>query len=265
MFTLASPSLLWLSFTFLDAIDILLVSVFLYYTYSILKTSGSKAIFIGLFTFVAIWWLVSRVFEMHLMGAILDKIMSVGVLTLVILFQDDIRKFLIGLGSTKRLRILRYLFSNHQKEDQTQERKLIATLVLTCLNLAKKRMGALIAIQTSMDLSSFIHTGEIFRAEPNSRLIENLFFKNSPLHDGAVIIANGYIQAAGCILPVSNADSLNKDLGLRHRSALGLAQETDALIIIVSEERGKISYAYKGELFIDISTEKLREALEEIL
>ena len=244
--------LLWLTFSFKDAIDVLLVAVFLYYTYRILKSSGSKAIFVGLFTFVAIWVLVSQILEMRLMGAILDKIVSVGALTLIIIFQDEIRKFLVGMGSTRRWRTVRRWFNKEARAAEVEEKKYIAPVVLACLNLAKKKTGALIAIQHAMDLSNYIHTGEMFRAEVNARLLENIFFKNSPLHD-----------AAGCILPVSGVDDLNKDLGLRHRSALGLSQETDAMVIIVSEERGKISYAYRGEIHQDITTEELRLALEE--
>ncbi|MCI6154092.1 MAG: diadenylate cyclase CdaA [Bacteroidales bacterium] len=257
--------LLWLTFSFKDAIDILLVAIFLFYTYRILKSSGSKALFIGLFTFVIIWVLVSQILKMRLMGAILDKIVSVGALTLIIIFQDEIRKFLVGIGSTKRWRAVKRWFTKEARGAESEEKKYVAPVVLACMNLAKKKTGALIAIQHAMDLSNYIHTGEIFRAEINSRLIENIFFKNSPLHDGAMIIADGQIRAAGCILPVSGSDELNKDLGLRHRSALGLSQETDAMVVIVSEERGKISYAFHGEIHQDVSTDELRQALEKNL
>lgn len=254
---------LWMHFSFKDAIDILLVALFLYYSYQILKSSGTKAIFIGIFTFLIIWWLVSQVFAMRLMGAILDKFVSVGVLVLVIIFQDEIRKFLVSIGSTRRWRhLMRHLSRDTRKTIEEEEKKYIAPVILASMNLARKKLGALIVIQESMDLSSYIHTGEMFRAEVNARLIENIFFKNSPLHDGAMIIANGQIRAAGCILPVSASDDLNKDLGLRHRSALGLAQETDARVIIISEERGRISLAREGEILVDISVDDLRKELE---
>ena len=127
--------------------------------------------------------------------------------------------------------------------------------------MARKKTGALIVIQQDVNLSVYEHTGEMFNADVNARLIENIFFKNSPLHDGAMIIADGRIKAAGCILPVAQNASLPKDLGLRHRSALGMSLETDALIIIVSEERGKISVAHNGKLEINISAEDLQQIL----
>lgn len=129
------------------------------------------------------------------------------------------------------------------------------------MNMARKKTGALIVIQQDVDLSIYEHTGEMFTADVNARLIENIFFKNSPLHDGAMIIADGRIKAAGCILPVAQNANLPKDLGLRHRSALGMSLEIDALIIIVSEERGKISVAHNGKLDINISAEDLQQIL----
>ena len=132
------------------------------------------------------------------------------------------------------------------------------------MNMARKKVGALIAIQATQDLTAYLHTGEVFRAEINARLIENIFFKNSPLHDGAMIIVDNDIRAAGCILPVSNDPTLSKDLGLRHRSALGLSQATDCLVIVISEERGKISLEQNGSIDVDVSIDTLRQRLEAI-
>ncbi|MBB6275668.1 diadenylate cyclase CdaA [Porphyromonas circumdentaria] len=254
---------LWMSFSFKDVIDIVLVALFLFYTYQILKSSGSKAIFLGIFTFLILWVLVSQLLEMKLMGAILDKFVNVGTLLIIIIFQDEIRKFLVGLGSTRKWRFVRQWFSRDNRKGEIEERKYIAPVILAAMNLSKKRTGAIIVISQSMDLSNYIHTGEMFRSEVNARLIENIFFKNSPLHDGAMIIMDGKICAAGCILPVSSSEDLNKDLGLRHRSALGISQETDAKVVIVSEERGFISYAHRGEIHENISVDELRKALEE--
>lgn len=254
---------LWMPFSFKDVIDIVLVAVFLFYTYQVLKSSGSKAIFLGIFTFLILWVLVSQLLEMKLMGAILDKFVSVGTLLIIIIFQDEIRKFLVGLGSTRKWKFVRRWFSKETRKGAVEERKYIAPVILATLNLSKKKTGAIIVISQSMDLSNYIHTGEMFRSEVNARLIENIFFKNSPLHDGAMIIMSGQICAAGCILPVSSSEELNKDLGLRHRSALGISQETDAKVVIVSEERGSISYAYRGEIHENISIDELRKALEE--
>jgi DNA integrity scanning protein DisA with diadenylate cyclase activity len=129
------------------------------------------------------------------------------------------------------------------------------------MNMAKKRTGALIVIQREMDLSTYVQTGEMFNADVNTRLIENIFFKNSPLHDGAMIIADNKIKAAGCILPVAHNVVIPKEMGLRHRSGLGMSIETDAQVIIVSEERGAITVAQNGKLRIDISAEDLQQIL----
>ena len=197
---------------------------------------------------------------MRLMGAILDKFISVGFVVLVILFQDEIRRFLLALGSHRGWKFLGKLFSK-RGADKESEGKFVAPVVLACMNMARKKTGALIVIQQDVDLSVYEHTGEMFNADVNARLIENIFFKNSPLHDGAMIIADGRIKAAGCILPVAQNANLPKDLGLRHRSALGMSLDTDALIIIVSEERGKISVAHNGKLAINISAEELQQIL----
>lgn len=255
---------MFLEFTILDAIDILLVAIFIYATYTTFKNSGSKALFSGIMTFFVIWVIVSQIFQLRLMGAILNQFVSLGFFVLVILFQSELRKMLTAIGSTQRWRSLRKILNKEKRErDRLEERKIIAPLMLACMNMAKKRTGALIVMQQSMDLIPYAHTGEVFSADVNSRLIENIFFKNSPLHDGAMIIADNKIIAAGCILPVANNTDLNKDLGLRHRSALGLSQETDAKVIIISEERGKISFAYHGEIHQDVSTDELQHFLEE--
>ena len=134
-------------------------------------------------------------------------------------------------------------------------------MVVACKNMARKKTGALIVVQQDVDLSIYEHTGEMFCADPNARLIENIFFKNSPLHDGAMIIADNKIKAAGCILPVAQNAKLPKEMGLRHRSGMGMSLETDAIVIIVSEERGEISVAHKGKIEANISADVLRQIL----
>ena len=156
--------------------------------------------------------------------------------------------------------VLQMRFRDRASEERA-EAEYIAPVVLACMNMARKKTGALIAVQGLSDLTPYQHAGERFLANVNARLIETIFFKNSPLHDGAMIIAGGKICAAGCILPVASNTDLNKDLGLRHRSALGLSQQTDAKVIIISEERGAISLAYRGEIFVDITPDELREYL----
>ena len=250
---------MWMNFGLKDFIDVILVAVVLYQTYKLMKNSGTLSVFSGIISFILVWIVVSQVLEMRLLGAIMDKVVSVGILVLVILFQDEIRRFLVIMGSYRGWKFLSKIFSS--KKQVQADKQYVAAVVLSCMNLTKKKMGALIAIQQDVDLSLYIHTGEKFDADPNARLIENIFFKNSPLHDGAMIIANNRICAAGCILPVAHNLSFPKDLGLRHRSALGLSLESDALVIVVSEERSQISVAHNGKLEISITTETLQQIL----
>jgi len=244
-----------------DVIDILLVAFFLYETYLLMRKTGTTTIFMGVLSFIAIWILVSQVFEMRLTGAIFDKFISVGFIILAIVFQKEIREFLQTLGSNKGLGFIKKLFKQKSKDDIDENIGYIMPIVLAAMDLAKRKEGALIAIQQTIPLDRFVETGELLNANISSRLIENIFFKNSPLHDGAMIISAKKIKAAACILPVSQNQDIPKELGLRHRAALGLSQETDAKIIIVSEESGKISLAYQSKLFINISAEELQNKL----
>lgn len=242
-----------------DIIDILLVAFLLFKTYKLMKTSGSINVFIGILVFIVIWIIVSQVLQMRLLGSIFDKLVSVGVIALIILFQDEIRHFLLSLGSRYRTNsLLRFFKGNKTKETQKEE---IMPIVMACLNMSKKKVGALIVIEKNFPLDDIARTGDIINADINQRLIENIFFKNSPLHDGAMIISHKRIRAAGCILPVSHNLNIPKELGLRHRAALGISQETDALAIIVSEETGGISIANKGEFHLKLNAEELESML----
>lgn len=252
----------WLSFTLVDLFDIILSALLFYYVYRTLRATASRALILGIFTFVLVWVIVSKWAGMILLGGILDELVGTGMLILVIIFQEEIRRFLITLGSTHRWRFLRKIFKGD--ESAQEEQRCVAALVLACMNMARKKVGALIAIEARQELTAYLHTGEVFKAEINARLIENIFFKNSPLHDGAMIIVDNDIRAAGCILPVSNDPTLSKDLGLRHRSALGLSQATDCLVIVISEERGKISLAQNGAIDVDVDIDTLRQRLDTI-
>ncbi|MDH8701515.1 diadenylate cyclase [Dysgonomonadaceae bacterium PH5-43] len=243
-----------------DIIDILLVAFFLYETYLLMRKTGTTAIFLGVLAFIALWLLVSQVFEMRLMGAILDKFISVGFILLVIVFQKEIREFLQALGSNKGIKIITRLFRPKNKTNE-EDVSHITPIVMAAMDMAKRKEGALIAIQQYDLLDSYAETGEDINANISTRLIENIFFKNSPLHDGAMIISGKKIKAASCILPVSQNHNIPKRYGLRHRSALGLSEETDAKVIIVSEETGKISLAYKAKLKSNISAEELQKLL----
>lgn len=246
-------------FGFKDAIDVILVAFLLYYCYRLVKISGMKPLFMGVIVFLVIWVLVSQVFNMTLLGSIMDKLINVGMFLLIILFQDEIRRFLMSLGSKKGWRFVSQLFSSGNK--QNKDTSHITAIVLACMNMSKSYTGALIVIQGDIQLNLYEQTGEFVNADISSRLIENIFFKNSPLHDGGMIIVDRKIKAAGCILPVSQNPNIPKHMGLRHRAGLGISQETDAKVIIVSEETGRITFASEGRLKGNVSPEELQRLL----
>ncbi len=244
-----------------DVLDILLVAIILYYCYRLMKESRSLNIFFGVLIFVIFWLFISQVLEMRLLGTLLDRIVSVGAIALLILFQDEIRKFFYSIGTHQRVRSIVRFFSGEKKTTHTRED--IIPIVMACLSMSKQKVGALIVMQRSLPLNDFVRSGELIDARISQRLIENIFFKNSPLHDGGMIISHQRITAAGCILPVTHDMSMPKELGLRHRAAMGISQETDALAIVVSEETGGISVAFRGNLSLRISAEDLERILTE--
>lgn len=244
-----------------DVIDIFLVALMLYYIYRLMKESRSLNVFIGIMMFIISWLFVSQIIEMRLLGSIMDKLVSVGVIGLIILFQEDIRKFLYTLGAHQRIRMVMKLFASDKDATKRKDKESIIPIVMACLNLSKGKVGALIVMERSTPLDDIADTGDIIDASINQRLIENIFFKNSPLHDGAMIISDKRIKAAGCILPVSHSYDIPKELGLRHRAAMGISQESDAIAIVVSEETGGISVAIRGAFQLRLSAEKLESIL----
>ena len=250
-----------------DIIDILLVALTLYYIYRLMRESRSLNAFNGIMVFVVVWLFVSQVLEMRLLGTILDKLVGMGLLAVIVIFQEEIRKFLFNLGGHQRMRALkRFFVSSKQKEKDNKEvKQIIMPLVMASINMSRQKMGALVVLERSARLDDIVATGDKIDANINQRLIENIFFKNSPLHDGAMIISDKRIKAAGCILPVSHDLSIPKELGLRHRAAMGVSQETDALAIVVSEETGSISVALKGRFHLRLSAEELESILTQEL
>lgn len=244
-----------------DIIDILLVALMLYYLYRLMRESRSLNVFIGIMVFVVLWLFVSQILEMRLLGTILDKLVSVGVIAVIVIFQDDIRKFLYNLGAHQRMRAIAKLFSSSKSKDDKTLKSMIMPIVMASMNMSRGKVGALIVIERNLPLDDIVMTGDVIDANINQRLIENIFFKNSPLHDGAMVISKMRVKAAGCILPVSHDLSIPKELGLRHRAALGMSQESDAVAVIVSEETGSISVAMKGELRLRLSAEELESIL----
>ena len=215
------------SFGIKDIIDILIVALLLYTLYKMMKESGTISIFTGVLAFVGVWIVVTQILDMRLIGSIMDKFMSVG-----LLIHKD-----------------------------TGEKPYIMPIVHACMNMSKTKTGALIVIEQGVSLDNYKNTGDTINANVNARLIENIFFKNSPLHDGAMIIADDRIASAACILPVSHNTRIPKSMGLRHRSALGITEVTDALAVVVSEETGNISLAHNGKITTKISGKDLERML----
>ena len=250
---------MFFDFSIMDFIDILLVAALLYYFYKLMKESGTISIFTGILVFIVLWIFVSRVLEMRLLGSIFDQMMNVGVLALVVIFQEEIKRFFKTLGSHRHFRKISDLFSKdkEKKEDKT----VMLPIVMACMSMSQQKLGALIIVERNESLDEYVQSGEVIDANINQRLIENIFFKNSPLHDGALIVQGGRLVAASCILPVSHEMNIPRKLGLRHRAALGVSQETDALAIIVSEETGSISVASKGKFKLGLNAQQLESIL----
>ncbi|PRY96026.1 diadenylate cyclase CdaA [Marinilabilia salmonicolor] len=252
----------FLEIRFIDLVDIFLVAYLMYRLYKLIKGTVALNIFIGIFAFI-VFWLVIKSLNMDLSSTILDNFVNVGVLAIIVVFQQEIRRFLLLLGS-------KYNLHNKFSFDRFFESKsagmmniYIKPVVQACEDCARSKTGVLIVITKNSELLDFVHTGELLNAVISRRLIESVFFKNSPLHDGAVIINRNKIKAAGCILPVSQNMELPKRFGLRHRAGMGITESTDAVAIVVSEERGRISFFQNGRGEYNISIEELEKRLEE--
>ena len=248
-----------------DIIDIVLTAILLFSAYKLLKRSGAANVFVGVMTFIIVWFLVSQVFKMELLGGIFDGVISVGAFALIVLFQTEIKRFFNRIGSRRSWGILNFFkryFKNGTDDEPKTDYDLIQ-IVLACRNMSKTATGGLIVITRNDMLDFYTQSGEVIDSRISSRLIENIFFKNSPLHDGALVISSRRLRAAACILPVSSNQSIPKRLGLRHRSALGVTEQSDAIAIIISEETGQISWAISGKLTIHVKPEELEHFLSE--
>ena len=211
-----------ISLGILDVVDILLVAYLLYRLYAMIRGTTAMAIFIGI-SVVYAFWLVVRALNMELTGAILGQVMGVGMIALIIVFQQEIRRFLLSSP-------------------------IIAEIVAAATQMGREKVGALIVLTRHNGLQEIVEKGVQIDANVKARLLENIFFKNSPLHDGAAVLSHERIAAAQCILPVSQNPAIPRRLGLRHRAAIGLTEECDALVLVVSEETGAISLVEDGEI-----------------
>ena len=227
-----------------------------------LKGTTATRILLGLVSLFLMWRLFSFL-EMELLSEILGAFISVGLVALIIIFQPEIRQFLFALGTPtffnkfgKRLNFLKPFIEVNIELN-------VSALLNACRRMAEIKQGALIVITGQNELQQYVDTGEIVDAQMGTTLLENIFFKNSPLHDGAAIITNNRIVAAKCILPVSTK-TVDDAAGLRHRAALGISELSDCMAIIVSEETGHISYSYRGELFYNVEITQLHEEISKV-
>ncbi len=253
-----------LKFTVVDVIDVILVALLLYYIYKLVKGTVAINIFIGIII-IYLAWRLTDFLNMELLTGIFGGFMKVGIIALIVVFQPEIRKFLLMVGSTnfsRRRNILKHLnFLKAETGDETN----VEGIISACNKMALSKTGVLIVLERNNNLDFLISTGDEMNIKVTQPILESIFFKNSPLHDGAVIIKNNIIKATRVILPVNNEKSIPQRFGLRHRAAIGVTEKTDAIAIVVSEESGHISYFVDGEFIVFKDTKELTEIIKKDL
>ena len=252
-----------INFHIMDVVDILLVGLLVYYVYKLIRGTAAISIFLGIITLYIIWAVV-KALNMSLLSEIMGQVLGVGVIAIIVLFQQEIRKFLLSLGNNyilnnEKLKIFSKLLGNKGISMQLEA---LDEITHACRKMSETNTGALIVLARTSSMEFVIETGDVIDARINRRLIENLFFKNSPLHDGAMVIANDRIVAARCTLPITENPTIPANDGMRHRAAVGLTEETDACVIVVSEETGNISFVKDGKIKTMGSITELRLAIE---
>ncbi len=247
-------------FTFIDLMDILLVAAIMYWIYRMTKGTNAPYILSGIIA-VYLLWVVVRALNMELLSTILGQLISVGAIALIIVFQPELRRFLLMIGMRqKHLNFITHIFSTGDQRMQTN----VSPIVTACREMAETKTGALIVIGQQSDLRLIAEGGIAVDAKVSNPLLKNIFFKNAPLHDGAVIIEGDRVVAAKCILPVTQSD-VPKSYGTRHRAAIGMSEISDAIIVVVSEETGQIAIAHGGSLRRDIDPARLQQTLQRYL
>ncbi|MEA3448017.1 MAG: diadenylate cyclase CdaA [Bacteroidota bacterium] len=246
----------FITIRFLDVVDIFLVAFLLYQLYLLIRGTVAMRIFIGVFS-IYMFWLIVKAMNMELLGSILGQVIGVGVIALLIVFQQEIRRFLLMLGNqsfiNQHLPFIRYFITTSPISKNHIEK-----IVQAVYSLADNYLGGLIVVSKHSDLKTYASSGEIINAEISDRLINNIFYKNAPLHDGAIIIIKDKIKAAGCVLPVSQSVDIPKSMGLRHRAAVGMSERTDSVVVVVSEQTGEISLAKKGKIYRITTKDRLK-------
>lgn len=253
-------------FRLFDIIDILLVAIIIYYVYSLIRGTIAVNILIGVALFYAIYLIVKQM-QMRLLTEIFGGFIQVGSIALIVVFQQEIRRFLLHVGkniSMKRKKIIWSFFLN-KKEVAKDNSEHLKPIIEACRSMSKSRTGALLVFSKYFDEEYYQSSGEFIDAHISKRLIESIFHKNSPLHDGAVVIVDFKIMTASCVLPLSDSEDLPLQFGLRHRAAIGVTEVSDAVAVVVSEETGEISFTKDGNVNMNISHEELAELLRDEL
>lgn len=255
-YNLIKQSISYLStISFSDIVDILIVAWFIFYAIKLVKRTSSNSLAKGIIIYILALWL-SSIFELTMINFLLRKGVELGFIVVVILFQPELRRLLERLGSR---------FSNNYFGEKSMIDTAISQVVLACSDMSKDKTGALIIFERNYRLNQIISTGTFINSDASAELIKNIFFNKAPLHDGALIIRDGRIEAAGCVLPLTNSTNLSKDLGMRHRAGIGLSEISDAVVIIVSEETGHISCAIDGMLKRNLDDANLDKILHKEL
>lgn len=253
----------FLEVKWVDIIDILLVSILLYQVYKLMRGSVALSIFFGFLTLYLLF-LVVKAAQMELLTAILGQFMGVGVLAVIILFQQEIRRFLLFVGKTTTLNRDNFLGGFWRRQEENEKLN-VTPIIDACKSLSGSNTGALIVFSKNSGLKFYAESGDEIDAVVSKRLLLSIFNKYSPLHDGAVIIHKGKIKAARCILPVTERDNLPAEFGLRHRAAIGMTELTDTLIVVVSEETGQMSAVQSGHIYHNLPAKELRKKINQYL
>jgi uncharacterized protein (TIGR00159 family) len=250
-----------LDIRFIDIIDIVLVAIIFYQLYKLIRGTAALSIFIGIFI-IYMFWLIVKALNMELIGALMGQVIGVGVIALIIVFQQEVRRFLLVIGN-RYMNRRRFSFGKifSTVEEETGSPREAEEIVRATESMASKKTGALIVLGRKSSLDIYSEGGERIDAIISAELLETIFFKNSPLHDGAVLIEDGKIFAARCPLPITDRVSLPTRFGMRHRAAIGISEHTDALVVVVSEESGHITVAEGGEMKEHITPNELRQIL----
>ncbi len=250
----------FIPFTFIDFLDIFLVACLLFIIYKAVRGTNAPYIMVGI-VMVYIGWVIVKALNMELLSTILGQIISVGVIALLVIFQPELRRFLFTIGRRqKEFDFIYRFFSFNRKQNSTDTSPIISA----CMDMSEDKVGALIVFRLSDDLEYLIEGGIPIDAKITTSIIKNIFFKNSPLHDGAIVIDNNRIVAAKCILPVTQSN-VPKSYGTRHRAAIGVSEMTDAVVLVVSEETGAVSIVKSGQIKHKIELHKLGTELKRAL